>query len=293
MAVGALGRGGGGGQGSMALRKSQLWAATAVTGLLFFGSAYPMAERIRDFNAKQHYPHFHAEELDSREPTFRGFLPVKLTDHPGEGDQPFTVELRYGDTPPVYIPVKKPAAFNLPGLGIYDEWLKVLTVNEVERGGGGVQHAKPGSERLLIVVRRTPEGFDPETWGSVRRTEWLFDFYDLKPDGTVVTYTHRWPRKDMREEQFQERAAAPDAKPWDQALAKIPPLSERSVEYFAALHVIPKLSVPQHKFSDTAFTPRVMGWTLPVSMLSGLAFFVLLFFALAPQTNRDAAVEMK
>src|SRR6185295_8519145 len=84
----------------------------------------------------------------------------------------------------IHIPVKTPAG-DLPNLTAYDEWLSALAVYEMTRDERGEQRRKAGTERLVIVVRRTPEGYDPETWGEVRRDEWLFDFYDLKRDGSV------------------------------------------------------------------------------------------------------------
>ena len=51
-------------------------------------------------------------------------------------------------------------------------------------------------------------------------------------------------------------------------LATITPLQERTWQYQAALHAIPKLNVPKYRFKDTAM--KAMGWTLPVAMFSGL-----------------------
>lgn len=269
----------------MTARKRNAWVLTIVLAAMFLGAAWPMAQRIGAFNRGKQFRHFHVQPMLSRELDAEGFPHGRLDDSTDPATGAFALKLTFGDQTR-YIPVNKPPGTGLPNLGIYDEWLRLLAINEVERDPNdpaGGQRPKPGTEQLMIVVRRTPEGFDPGSWGSVRRTEWLFDFYELKRDGSIVASTRRWPMaKTMYEESFQKRAAAADADPRLKALAATRPLQERSVEYLAALHVIPKLNVPKYKFTDTAFSPRVLGWTLPVTMLSGLAFCFAFFFAVAP-----------
>lgn len=269
----------------MTARKRNAWLLTILLAAIFVGAAWPMAQRIGAFNRSKHFRHYRVQPVVTRDITPEGFPRGRLEDSTDPATGQFAIKLSYGgkDT---YIPVNKPPATDLPNLGVYEEWLRLLLINEVERAGDdpkAEQRPKPGSEQLFVVVRRTPEGFDPGSWGSVRRTEWLFDVYDLKRDGSIDRRTYRWPMaKDMYEQSFQKRAAAPDADLRLKTLAAVPPLQERSVEYFAALHVIPKLNVPKYKFTDTAFSPHVLGWTLPATMLSGLAFSFAFFFAVAP-----------
>jgi hypothetical protein len=278
----------------MSAGKRNAWLLSLLFGALFVLSAWPMAQRISTFNKAQHFRHYHVEPVKMREIHLSGFPVARLDDSADETGR-FAIKLTYGDPAAgnartIFIPVNKPPVLNVADLGIYDEWLRVLAINEVVRDAGGDQSVVSNTDRLLIVVRRTPEGFETGSWGSVRRTEWLFDYYDLKPDGAIVTESRRWPMaNDQREQAFQERAAAAAkgdaANPPDPrlaALAAIPPLQERSIEYLAAMHVIPKLNVPKYKFTDTAFSPRVLGWTLPVCMLAGLGFSFAFFFAVAP-----------
>jgi hypothetical protein len=283
---------------TMPAAKRNAWLLTIAFAAVFGLTAWPMAKRIEAFNQAQHFRHFHVEPVKMRQVRLAGFPALRLEDSADDSGR-FALKLTYGDPDAaaaaapartLFIPVLKPPVLNTSDLGIYDEWLRVLAINEVIRDPSGAQSVKAKSERLLIVVRRTPEGFDAAAWGSVRRTEWLFDFYDLQPDGTIASQTFRWPMSsDRREQAFQERAVAAargdDSHPPDDRLAKlaaIPPLQERSVEYLAALHVIPKLNVPKYKFTDTALSPRVLGWTLPVVMLSGLGLSLSFFFAVAP-----------
>lgn len=257
---------------------------TLVSAAAFIAALYPMVERIREFNLHAGLHNFHAEVLNTRQFQIGVFPEFKLTDVPGDEQSPRSqfesfLRLDYGGRETM-IRVKKPPAA-MHDLAMYDEWVKVLAINEVGRDEQGNTQPIQGSERLYIVSRRTPDGFDPESWGSVRRDDWVFDFYRLNPDGTVETTQRRWPRGRRAEARLQEEQGNP--------LRAIEPLAPRTLEYFAAMHVIPKLNVPKYKFNDTALSPKVLGWTLPVSMLSVLGFAGGLVFAIAPRRARRAA----
>ena len=257
-------------------------AGTLVFGACFVGSIWPMAARIQKFNHDAGLTRYHAEVLNDRRTRIGVFPEFSLTDVRGEGPRGEVesfLRLDYAGRETM-IPVKKPPAFDVPNLGMYEEWVKVLAVNRVERGKEtGASTAVPGTEQLLIVARRTPDGYDPESWGSVRRDDWIFDFYRLMPDGQVEIFQRRWPRGRRAEARLADEAGNP--------LREIEPLKERTLEYFAAMHVIPKLNVPKHKFDDTALSPRVLGWTLPVSMLGLLGFTASVVFVIAPKRRRE------
>ncbi len=256
---------------------------TLISAAAFLASLYPMVTRIRGFNHDAALHNYHAEVLNTRRLRIGSFPEFVLTDVPGDGPRAAFesfLRIEYAGHEAL-ARVKRPPVFNMPDLALYDEWVKVLAVNDVGRDDARRQQAIPGSERLLIVTRLTPDGFDPETWGSVRRDDWVFDFYQLKPDGSIETTRRRWPRRDRAEQQLRAEAGNP--------LRDIEPLKPRTLEYFAAMHVIPKLNVPRYKFDDTALSPRVLGWTLPVSMLSALAFVGGLIFTLAPRRAQRAA----
>ncbi|GEM_PF-1396882 len=282
---------------------NRAWIITLASAAAFVGAAFPMAKRIGNFNTNAHYTRYHAETIIARQTRLQGFPLLKVDDLPGEGESKnsYFLKLTYGEPVPEessapapitkLVAVHRPPAPNMPRLDIYEEWAKLLAINEVERDAVGNPHSRPGSERLMLIIRRTPEGFDADTWGSVRRTEWLFDFHDFNPDGTITTETRRWPMANpMYERAFVERAeSAARAIPPDTRLKSIsdmPPLAERSIEYFAAMHTIPRLNVPKYKFSDTAFSFRTLSWTLPVVMLAGLTFSIAIFFAVASNIRR-------
>lgn len=279
----------------------------SVSAVAFVAALFGMTLRIRDFNTAAHRVRWHADPIQTREFHLEGFPRATLTDGPDvgpEASRSASVVLDYGGVK-TSIPVKRPPVKDMPNLALYDEWLAVLAVNEVgldqpEPGPAAHSIVKPGTGKLLIVVRKTPEGYDPESWGSVRRIEWVFDYYELRPDGQVTRYERRWPRSDRAEKRLQGLAvadintppaglSAEDASAWSddvarsKTLAAIPALDQRSAEYFAALHVIPKLNVPKYKFNDTAFDIKTMGWTLPTAMVALLAFTIALVFAIAPR----------
>lgn len=270
------------------------WWITIGAGALFCASIVPMAQRIAVYNAHAKIPTFHTEPLAGRTLRVDGFPVATLTDVaaesiPGAGSGSGTIRLVYGGKETL-IPVKRPPALDLPTLAGYDEWLKPLAIYPVVRNERGEQTRVPGSERFVIVVRQTPEGYDPETWGKVRRDEWLFDFYDLQRDGEVVHTTRRWPRKSNYGDPEARLAREAAGKGVDEAraatakrLLQFEPLKERTAEYYMAMFVIPKLSVPEYKFTDTAFSPKVLGWTLPSAMLGVLAFTGGLVFVIAPR----------
>lgn len=265
---------------------------TLVSGAAFAATLKPMLDRIQDFNTHANFLHVHVEPIGSRTIGVQGFPEGRLTDD-FMPDGQAAVKLEYvGQT--LLIPVKTPPARDLPNLAAYEEWMKVLAMYEVGRDDQNRQVRLLNSERVMIVVRRTPAGFNPDTWGQVRRIDWVFDFYELKKDGAIAKSSYRWPRKARSEKRLQEEARgesddkSPEVVASAKALVQYEPLKERTFEFSAAMHVIPKLSVPDHKFNDTAFSPRVLGWTLPVSMLSALAFAGGLVFAVAPRRRSQS-----
>lgn len=300
--------------------RGTLWLIFAVGLSLFVWSGLAMARRIAEFNERAHFARFNARLIADRAFELPGFPSVRLTDartdREPEADQAEDagsnagdswgafLKLEYGDRM-IHIPVRSPAVENAPNLAIYDEWMKVMAITVLPSAGedGDARPLNPDTDRrLLIVTRTTPPGYDPDSWGSVRRSEWVFTFYNLMPDGSIVIEKRRWPRKRMGEkvlhelaEQDEARAGEEGGEPEPQTesdaeryreLAAIPPLSQRSVEYFAAMHVIPKLNVPSYKFSDTAFSFNTLGWTAPVAGLSFLVLTWSLFFAVAPRQRK-------
>ncbi len=77
----------------------------------------------------------------------------------------------------------------LPGLLRYGDWVKVVPMAVPPSGEVGGQPrlmemlgSGEIAPELLIAVRQLPEGFDPETWGKVRRKAWHYRFLVLSTD---------------------------------------------------------------------------------------------------------------
>jgi hypothetical protein len=255
------------------------WIVTLISAAAFLATLYPMVSRIERFNLEAALHNYHAEILNTRRYKIGEFPEFILTDVPGDPASPRAeyesfLRLEYAGQEKL-LRVKRPPVFNMENLALYDEWVKVLAINDVGRNAAGEAQAIDGTEKLLIVTRLTPDGFDPESWGSVRRDDWVFDFYELRPDGAIEQTRRRWPRGRRAEARLQNEP--------DNPLHGIAPLAPRTLEYFAAMHVIPKLNVPKYKFNDTALRFEELGWTLPVVMLSVLTFSGGLVFAIAPR----------
>ncbi|MBL8763107.1 MAG: hypothetical protein JNM07_02420 [Phycisphaerae bacterium] len=250
------------------MRARSIGLVLLIVGIVAFGASLAaMVGRVREFHQQSPPPRFFCKPIIQRTFEFRG-RPVSVIDEPTVSAEAgmAAVRFRYGaESRPV--PVVAPPAANLPDLGIYSEWLKVLAVRD-QPGPG----RPDGEERLVLVVRRPPQGLNPLTWGSVKRRLWEFDFYEARPDGTIDQRTFRFPRSFLGERSLRQRAEAnesgssPDAEAAEQFA--ISPLEERTWEYAAALNVIPALQVPNHRFNNDAID--AMGWTLPVAGFAGL-----------------------
>ncbi len=270
-----------------------------VSAVLLAVSVVSMTRRVRDYNARAEFPQYSIKNVTTRELDVFS-RPVRILDSHlpggsgGGGQAAITIE--YGPTP-ITTPIKAPPAPDLPKLVGYAEWLAILDIKEFAPKTHVDELTQPVSRRVAIVKRNPAEGYDPDTWGSVRRADWTFDFFILTPEGTIQTERWRFPRGERGEKRLQAAAAAaakvggggggtpPD--PSEAGLMNIKPLEERSWEYAAALFVIPALQVPKYKFKDDAVS--AMGWTLPVGMFSALGLTCGVVFGAA--RNRPEPVQ--
>lgn len=259
---------------TMTRKLGLLLAAAALA--VFVVSVYFMSRKAAAFNRAADHPEYEMIRRVDRQFELYG-REVSIQDASTDSGQA-ALRITYGDAE-LLMPVRSPPVRDAPDLGLYGEWVAVLETWRIGRDAQtGDPHRVPDSGRLVIVNRRTPEGFDPQTWGQVRRTDWTFDFYELTPEGEFSHWVRRWPRGS-----HGDSVARRDP---DSELAKIEPLEERSFEFLAAMHVIPKLALPKHKFEDTAVYG--MGWTLPAAAFSGLAIGVGLFLAVGPRARARA-----
>jgi hypothetical protein len=239
-----------------------------------------MLQRVGAYNEQANFGHYRFDVSTSREFKAHG-RPVAISD-----SDDTQLRIAYDGVETV-IPVVQPPIAGVPDLGIYGDWVKIIEMHQVVRGPTGSLMDKEGSGRLLLLTRIPPEGYDPATWGSVRRADWTFDFHEFMPDGTIESTTFRWPRSELGE--MSLRKEIQKGEPTAKILATIPPLEERSWQYQAALHVIPKLNVPKYRFKDTAM--KAMGWTLPVAGFAGLGVMIGIGLVMRPRATRQQATD--
>jgi hypothetical protein len=263
--------------------------------------------RARAFAAQRSTLHLRKIPMVERSFTAHG-RPVSIVDDrlkgPAGEDLGAAVRLTYGDHEPLLVPVHPPPGRDVPDLLIYGEWLAMLRLIPATPEGEPIPGATEADDRYLLVVRDTPEGFDPGSWGAVRRREWTFRFYELMPDGSIAQRRYRWPLKERPSltaaeaeleggaeaaRRAREQAQAARAARLPESIRDLPELPQRSVEYEAALFVIPKLAVPEYRFKDTAFNWDVAGWTMPVAGAAVLGLLAGLAIAFAPRSPRPPA----
>lgn len=286
--------------------------ALALLGLaILAASAASMAARIRRFNTDSDFPLYHFERLLVRSGTLFDH-PVALHDDRFPADDPqfpahAALRVDYAGSSHL-VPTRSPPTPDFPTLGLYDEWAALLLIKRMrtpaeahalataEPGSPGLSAPPPASStsaqlvedladrRAVLISRLTPPGYDEETWGKVRRDEWTFLILELQPDGSATPSRLRFPPSKRTARALQKEI---DDNP-QHPLRGIPVIQERSWQYQAALHVIPKLQVPKYKFENTALSFKTLGWTLPAACLSGLVICAGLCILFAPQRTRSS-----
>lgn len=197
--------------------------------------------------------------------------PVTFQDEHETG-QADTVIVTYGDQTLRIRRTIAAARDGLPGLLDHADWLRVMrfadasgmTDNEFVKRLGTPELP----DRLLIMTRSSRPGAEPETWGLVWKRDWIFDFYELQPDGSFTHGRLKHPTAYRMKE----------PKPGE--------LRENTWQYQAAMNLMPR-SGPTKNFRLDAL--GAASWTLPASMFAGLLGVVSLFFAIAPGTKKSVS----
>lgn len=247
-------------------------AAVSLAALV--ASANALAHRIGRYNQANPPSHLVFHQILSPEFTFADY-PVRITEQLNE-DHSGEVLVQFGDTA-LTLRVTIPPVAILPDLSTHRDWLAVLVFREDPQFDPATAraHARQGiyDGRLVIVTRTPPPGIDPKTFGEVWRSEWWFDFYELKHDGSIEHTRLAYPES--------ERALARRQSKARRAGEEIPgrrsnELTAGTWQYDAAMYVIPPHFVPPHDFADDALSAA--GWTMPVVVVSMLTLVGSLAF---------------
>lgn len=252
---------------------------------------YQLAQRVGAFNATLPTP-FHFDRAFKRHLVFDGGpfkgLALRVDDAwIGEGDarRP-ALEILWGPADaapgdprttrrllPVIAPEERREALtNMRDLDLYADSVAVLSFAPVVRGE--LDDADTRSIRMVLVARRSD--FDPNTWGAVRVRDWYFELIEFLPDGTTRPPADLPPRLAQFPAPRDPQGRAPIL--IERPDAPVETIVERSWEWQAALHAVPKGQVSRYRFKTTAV--QAMGWTLPAAgglMLSaclGLGLFL-------------------
>jgi hypothetical protein len=236
-------------------------AAASLAGLV--ATSLLMAQRVAEFHEASPRQVYAFSAVDERSFMYSG-RPVTLTPDTADPAAPHLVIDYGGDV--LRLPVAIPNPYELPGLKSYEDWLRVLRFVPAS-GMDTAQFQRSldqGVDRLAIVTRTPVQGVDARTWGSVWKKNWVFDFYELRPEGGFAHQRLKYP------------TTRGIAKP------KEGELRENTWEFQAALKLMPQAGGvgPTHNFYGDAL--EAADWTLPAAAFCGLAACFAIAFAAAP-----------
>lgn len=269
-------------------------AVAAVSLVVLVASTVLLARRVRAYNENAIQSLFAFIEVNNPSFEFYG-RPVRLTDAEDEQGRPL-LRVTYGEDE-LLVPVAIQTRQRLPTFfARHADWMRMVFF--ADRAGMTMDEFEERLRRdeipaRLVVVTRTPFGVDPAKEGvfgleqernastaDVHRDRWLFDFYELDPEGGFIVHQPlRFPESGASLLRRQNNAKLkgepiPQREPGE--------LQERTWQYGAALKVMPR--PPAITFENQAL--RAAGWTLPVASASVLGLVFGLFFAIAPARVR-------
>ena len=270
--------------------RTNLWIIAGLSLVLLAVSSFALAKRIEHFNQDRDAPLFSFRDVSEDAFLFMGneFRMEELD----IDDKPY-IKVNYG-TDELLLPVVIPPRQPLPT--IFDrqrEWMSMMIM--ADRAGmtlDAMESQIDSGEIVprLILATRTPFGTESAkekrfdsieheknwSWGEVRRDLWLFDFYEMNPDGTITVHEpQRFPESGkslLRRQNYAKLKGEPipEREPGE--------LVEYSWQYGAAIKLTPR--PPAITMENQAL--RAAGWTLPTAAASVLILIASVFFAIAP-----------
>ena len=257
-------------------RKKPLLIALAALGVTI-GCAGLMAFRVGDFHKNNPRNVYAFRAIDQSSFVFKG-KSVSFEDVDAQGSAP-KLRVVYGENSKDF-EVLIPSRIDLPGMEKYTDWFRCLLMSPISgmTAEQMVEKLKSNDSdlRCVIVTRRPRPGSDPATWGSVWKKDWVFDFYELLPDGSFAEYGRL---------KYPTTRGVREPKPGE--------LHENTWEFQAALQLMPQAGKigPTHNFFGNAMAAA--GWTLPVGAFAGLTGTVALVFAIGPRKQGGVSFRSK
>lgn len=244
-------------------------------------SCMVMARRIAAYNVRQGRITYLQSEVHDREFTFAG-RPVTLTDLPPDRPGGYgSLVVAYAEdsiTLPVTIP---PLEYSdqFPGLERHGDWFRVVRFAKLTgRDFDELMEAmetRQEPDRLVVVAKSIRPGVNPDTWGRVWRTDWVFDFYEFLPEGGFNHERFAYPTVRSAEQQEVRRAKEAAGE------GGLPELDTRSWQFQIADLLMPEGSAPRIIAGDSPLVAA--GWTFPVAIVSVFVVTAGLLLAFAPE----------
>jgi hypothetical protein len=256
------------------------WLIAAASVAVIAIASYDMSQRIARANADDPKPLFVFRDAEINTSELWHGKPVVFTenlDDAGRG----TVTIYYGQTDFVELRVTVPSEYDLPGMQQHADWLRVMDF--ADAAGMGIDEFRAGLEsgtvpmRRVAVTRGLPAGVNPETYGRVKRTDWVFDFYEFLPEGGFEHQHLVFPES---QRSFQRRAGQAEMR--GETIERNPgELKDQTWQFNAAMQVMPAGSAPKHTFNRSALMKA--GWTLPAIAVAFITLLMSIGLALAPE----------
>lgn len=149
--------------------------------------------------------------------------------------------------------------------------------------------------RLVVAARYTAEGYEDqaETWGAVRRREWIYRFAQLHPASThpdpaqaITRWTKNYEELDnLLAPGIYTKKYRPHLLPESEAQR-----NENLWMYYAMLQVTPASDV-RGRNKSTEEVVRAMGWPWPVAAASALALAGSLALIASSRVSRPRAID--
>lgn len=159
---------------------------------------------------------------------------------------------------------------SLPGLLGVDQWFRVLPMVTGARSAEDAAAKLDSGElepRMIIAARYPAEGYDAESWGRVRRSDWVYWLAELNPVGdepiTLVKKTYR-----------ELDALHTPGKYTPEEMIPTPEERRRDLwQHYAMQQVTPsQFFRAKDRNLDSAL--EAMGWTWPAAGISGLGIML-------------------
>lgn len=249
----------------MKTSKRKLLVLAGVCAVATLGLALLMVGRIAEFHKTNPPQTFVFMPVDMRSFRFAD-KDVTLVDAEVGTDKQSLI-VTYGDTVE-RLRVTIAGNHKLPNLAPHSDWMRVVRFTQFV--GPDIYtlekklEASEVQDRLAIVTRTPAAGVDPNTWGAARKKDWMFDFYEFKPEGGFAHERLKYPTTSgVRKPKEGE-------------------LRESTWQFQAALQLMPQQGGigPTHNFYGDAL--GAVSWLLPAAAFCAIIGTFALTFAFAP-----------